>query len=402
MAETAHTQPRPPLAPVSWTLFLTLTAYGLALFAVGPCLTSIARTFGVPLGATGALFTVFFVGFTAGVLSSGFAAERFGKRRVTAVGLAILAAGLFLLGASPGPFAALRLWWALGAMLVMGVGGATVEATASAMVADVNPRREGFAINLMQAFFGFGAVAGPILVAVLLSRGGVWQSHFLVSGAVAAALFLALLVQRAEERPVEPLPLRQLGVLLRQPTLLMLCLAMMLYVGSEIGYTGWISALIERGMGTRVEIAGQAVTAFWITMTLGRLACTWLVQIIPAERLMLALGGGGAVASGLTMLAPTPGWGIAASAMVGVFLSGSFGLILTCASDRFAERRAMVFSLVITSVGVGGMTLPAAMGLVAEATNLRWAMALPAAAMALVALLFARVGGRTQCLPPTS
>jgi fucose permease len=385
----AH-RPRAPLAPVSWTLFLALAAYGLTLFVVGPCLTLIAATFDITLGDAGLLFTTFFIGFIGGVIAAGYTAERVGKRRVVAAGLAILTTGLWLLGSSPGPFAPPRLGWALFSMLVVGIGGAATEATASAMVADVNPGREAFAINLMQAFFGFGAVAAPIaLAAVLAARWG-WQMHFRIAGAVTAALFVALLAQGAQERPAEPLSLREVGQLLADRTLLLLCAAMMLYVGAEIGYTGWVSPLIHKSIGASVPLAAQAVTAFWVTMTVGRLVVSWLVQVVSPRRLMIALAAGGAVANALTGLAPTPGWGIAAAGAVGFFYSGAFGLILTAASDRFTRRRAAAFGLVMTSVGVGGMTLPALMGLAAEATSLRWAMLAPAAAMALVSLLFAR------------
>jgi len=383
---------RPALAPVSWTLFLALAAYGLALFAVGPCLTCITATFRIPLGEAGLLFTTFFSGFIGGVIAAGYAAERLGKRRVVAAGLAILTAGLWLLGSSPGPFARPQFGWALFSMLVVGIGGATIEATASAMVADANPGREAFAINLMQAFFGFGAVAAPIaLAAVLAARWG-WQMHFRITGAVSAALFVVLLTQRARERRPEPLSLRELAQLLADRTLLALCAAMALYVGAEIGYTGWVSPLVQKSIGASVQVAAQAVTAFWVTMTVGRLIVSWLVEVISPRRLMVALAVGGALTSGLTGLARAPGWGIAAAGVVGFFYSGAFGLILTAASDRFTRRRAAAFGLVMTCVGIGGMTLPALMGLVAQATNLRWAMLGPAAAMVLVALLFARRG----------
>jgi fucose permease len=391
--ETPLTCRRRRLAPVSYTLFLALTAYGLALFALGPCLTSIAQTFAIGLGATGAFFTTFFVGFIAGVLAAGYAAERVGKRRVVMAGLAILGAGLGLLGVSPGPFAVPHLWWALAAMVVTGIGGATVESTASALAADVNPGREGLALNLMQAFFGFGAIAGPLVVGVVLRRGGAWQLHFLIAAGFSALILAALAAQPAPEKPAPPLPLRELGRLARQPALLALCGAMALYVGAEIGYTGWISALVQERLGATAARAATAVTAFWVMMTVGRLICTWLVAVTTPRRLLLTLAVGGGLASGATGLAPSPRWGIAAAGAVGFFYSGIFALVLTAASERFTRRRAAVFSLIMTSVGIGGMIVPAAMGVVAQAFALRWAMALPAAAMVGLALLFARTGG---------
>jgi FHS family glucose/mannose:H+ symporter-like MFS transporter len=382
---------RPPLAPASYALFLALTAYGLALFGLGPCLTSIAATFRVELAATGGLYTAFFTGFIAGVLAAGYAAERLGKRRVVLAGLAILTGGMLLLAASPGPFAQPRFWWALASMVVMGVGGASVEATSSALVADANPRREAFALNLMQAFFGFGAIAGPLVVAAALARGWGWQTHFLVAAGFATAVLAALAVTQTREQPAAPLPLRDLGELLRRPALLALCGAMALYVGAEIGYTGWISALIQERLGAPAALAGMGVTAFWVMMTVGRLACTWLTEVLTRRSLMLVLAIGGAVASAATAVAPSPLWGIAAAGIVGFFYSGLFAVILTASSDRFSQRRVVVFSLIMTSVGIGGMTLPLAMGLLGDVLTLRWAMALPAAAMGALAVLFARI-----------
>jgi fucose permease len=77
--------------------------------------------------------------------------------------------------------------------------------------------------------------------------------------------------------------------------------------------------------------------------------------------------------------------------VVGFFYSGLFAVILTASSDRFSQRRVVVFSLIMTSVGIGGMTLPLAMGLLGDVLTLRWAMALPAAAMGALAVLFARI-----------
>ncbi len=367
-------KPTPRLAPVTWTLFLTLAAYGLALFGVGPSLVALAADYRVPLGRTGTLFTAFFIGFTTGVLAAGYLAERWGKKRVLAFGLAVLAAGLLCFGLAP---ALGRFALALPAAWLFGVGGALMETSASALVTDVNPRRAGFALNVSQGFFGIGAIAGPYFVGYLLSHGLSWRLHFYLSSAVVAALCLALLPQQAKDLPSEPATWARLGAIIRRPAFLLSAGGMALYIGAEIGFSGWISPFLQRALHAGPALAAQGVAAYWLGMTAGRFVSGWAAERLGAARLVAVLATGAALACLATAFAGTPATGLALAALGGLGMSGIFASILTTASSHFPGATATVFAMVMVCVGVGGMSFPAAMGRLADTVGLRPAMLVP-------------------------
>ena len=388
-------KPTPSLAPVTWTLFLTLAAYGLALFGVGPSLIALSRDYRVPLGRTGTLFTAFFIGFMMGVMAAGYLAERWGKKRVLAFGLGVLAAGLLLFGLAPGLG---RFELALAAIWLFGCGGALMETSSSALVTDVNPERAAFALNLSQAFFGIGAIAGPGLVGYMLSHGISWRVHFYLSAAVVAAILVALLPQKAKDLPSEPATWARLGAIVRRPVFLLSAVSMALYIGAEIGYSGWISAFLERTLQARPDVASQGVAAYWLGMTAGRFISGWAAERLGSERLVVVLATIAGLACLATAYAGTPTMGLALAALGGVGMSGIFASILTTASSHFPGVTATVFAMVMVCVGVGGMSFPAAMGALADGYGLRLAMVVPALLLAtlgtvMVALHRLRPGG---------
>lgn len=381
---------RERLAPASYTLFLLLLAYGLTLFGVGPSLLAIARDYGAPLGRMGALYTGFFLGFSLSVLAAGYAAERWGKKPVVQAGLAILGLGALAFGLAPrlGSFGL-----AVVVMGMVGVGGAAVESVSSALLNDLNPRRSGLALNLSQGFFGIGAVIGPYFVGYLLGHGLSWRIHFYLAAAVMAVLFAVLLAQPVREPEAPRLTLGQLGGILRHPVFMLSAVAMVLYIGAEIGYTGWVSPFLERSLGAGPALASQGVGLFWVGMTIGRMGSGWAADRLGPERLVAVLSIAGAVFCVGTAVAGTALGGLLTALAAGLALSGIFASILTAMGNHFPDRVATVFALIIASVGIGGMTFPAVMGVLGEAAGLRLAMLVPAALLVLLCVTMVRLRG---------
>lgn len=139
----------------------------------------------------------FLFGPAVGALS-----DRFGRRPVLLVSMAVMAADYMVMAVAG------TMWLLLCARLVGGVAGAT-QSTASAFMADISaPGKKAQNFGLVGAAFGLGFVAGP-LVGGLLGELGTRAPFLTAAGLSALTLVLGVIVLRetvtdATRRPFDP------------------------------------------------------------------------------------------------------------------------------------------------------------------------------------------------------
>jgi EmrB/QacA subfamily drug resistance transporter len=127
--------------------------------------------------------------FTAGVL-----ADRFGRRRVLALGLVVFSVASAFSAWAVTP-EQLILWRAL-----MGVGGAVVPPATLAIIKDGIPEKDqGKAMGIWAALGGISVAFGPIIGGALLENFW-WGSVFLINLPVAAICLVLLFVSLPESR----------------------------------------------------------------------------------------------------------------------------------------------------------------------------------------------------------
>lgn len=377
----------PRLSGLTYNLAFTLLCYGLVVFSFGPCLTSIADTYDIPLGRTGLLFSLYSVGLIPTVLIAGFLAETIGKRRIILGAIFVLALASALFAGAPAIGRQPVFGLALAVMVLMGIGAGGIESIANALIADENQPSPGFAMNFAHAFFAVGAVVGPLGAGLLLRAGLPWEIVF-YAGAVLLLILLATIKARpkASDRTGEH-PMAAMS-LFRSPLLWLLLLVLSFYVGAETGFSVWVSPLMEKTLGADRGTVALAVSIFWAFMIVGRLATSVLsARYLPAP-LLLAAGIGSALASYGAARSPSIAICLAMSAANGLCMSGVFGLVATDAARYFPQKSGAVFGILTAGVGIGVIAIPALMGVVASAADLRMAMLIPAVLMATVALVY--------------
>jgi fucose permease len=371
---------------LTYSLALVFLCYGAIVFAFGPCLTSMADTFAVPVGRLGLIFTLYAVGLIPAVLLNGYLSEVMGRRWLQLGTMGLMAVGCALFGAIASVGGPSSFPVALAAMVLLGYGAGGIEAVTNVLVTDDNQPSPAFALNATHAFFAIGAVLSPLAVSFLLRSGLPWQWVFFGGAALLVVLIFVLLPQRMPRAVSDPVPPLAAVGLLRSPLVLLLLAAITLYVGAEVGLSAWVSPLMETVLGTRRDLAGLSVSVFWSLMIVGRFAVGALsVRLRPAP-LLLALAFGSAISSAGVAYAGTPGQCLVATGLAGLFMSGIFALVLVDASRNFPERIGSVFGIIMAGVGVGSLIVPAAMGWISEVAGMRAAMLVPAGLMAAVAV----------------
>src|SRR3984885_8525660 len=109
-----------------------------------------------------------------------------GKKAGLILGLALISIALFALPRSPG-FRSIMLL-----LFLLGVGGGILVTGANALVSDVSESHRATALNLVNLFFGLGALATPFISANLFGRNWVRLCYTIAALTVVTVVIQAL------------------------------------------------------------------------------------------------------------------------------------------------------------------------------------------------------------------
>ncbi|GFJ94150.1 MFS transporter [Phytohabitans rumicis] len=161
----------------------------------GPALSAFRADFGISVPAAGLALSAHFVGGIAGVL---------GYARSPWPGTGKLAASLVAMAAGAAGVALAPTWpLALVAAFVAGVGFGGIDYGCNDMFARAFQRRGSAMLNVLNAHFGVGAIAGPLLIGLL---GPDRYPAIFLGFAAVSLLLLAGLRGTAEAPTAEPAP----------------------------------------------------------------------------------------------------------------------------------------------------------------------------------------------------
>jgi MFS family permease len=223
----------------------------------------------------------------------------------------------------------------------------------------------------LHAAFSFGALAGAGSAGVVAAVGIDPLPHLAVDGAVSAALavLLARGLLRDEPRPEGPRfarPSRRLAAL----GVIAFCALM-----AEGAVFDWSGVYLSDETDAAAGAAPLGLTAFSLTMGVGRLVGDRVAEWIGAGT---AVRGGGVIAAlglGLALAFPEPGAAICGFAVMGIGLSVLFPLALR-AAGMHGQATGAALAAVSTVGYVGFLAGPPLIGALADASSLRAALSL--------------------------
>ncbi|MFP7365232.1 MFS transporter [Corynebacterium callunae] len=158
---------------------------GYDVLALAFTANPVTEEFGLNGSQLGLLLSAGLIGMGIGALILGPLADRFGRRRILMLALAISFLGLAL-SATAGSATQLGLW-----RVITGIGIGGILATVTVITSEYsNNRNRGMAVSIYSAGYGLGATLGGLLAAQLIPTLG-WRSVF-VAGAAATAVGLLL------------------------------------------------------------------------------------------------------------------------------------------------------------------------------------------------------------------
>jgi fucose permease len=352
-------------------------ALGMLTAALGPALPDLAARSGSGLAALGTVITALFLGALMSLLVAGPLNDRLGQRPVLLAGAALLALGMLGLATSH------DLLLMLACAAVAGLGHGAIDVSTNVLIAKVFAIRSAAALNLLNVFFGLGAVAGPAVAGLALRLWGtalpaLWLGAGLVL--LEAPLILLLDDTQGQVAHAPPIQVAHADVSpLRSLRLWAIGALVLLYVGIENGLASWTTVYLERTTALDQATAALATSGFWLALTAGRMVAALAGVRLTAER-MLLITLAGALASGALLVASTgrTQLTLAAVLLLGFCFGPIFPTALAIATAAFPRTPGMAASVVVAMGSVGGMMLPWFQGALLEHSG-------PAASVLLVA-----------------
>jgi fucose permease len=171
------------------------------------------------------------------------------------------------------------------------------------------------------------------------------------------------------------------------------------YVGLEASARAWAYSLLTESRGVAPTTAGGWVSAYWASLTAGRVAFGFVAGAAPLARLLR--GCLLAIAAGALLVALDAGNGptLAGLVLLGLACGPVFPSLIAATPARLGPAHtANAVGFQVAAAAVGQSAVPAAVGVLADARGLAW---VPLAVLALAALLFAAhevLAGRPQAV----
>lgn len=355
---------------------------------LGPILPLLASQWTLNDAQAGRFFTAQFVAAVTGSLLAAKVLARWGTSWTVSIGMFLVAAGVGATGSS-------TLWTSVTGIGLYGLGlGFALPAT-NLLVAELVPERRVAALNLLNFSWTVGALAGPMLIAQAQRTIG-WRTFLFLLAASFVVTSVAGHARLLASNAAEP-PQRQ-GKLHRDDRVLFALLTslfLILYVGVENAFSGWLSAFAIRFHQTSPKMTALMQSSFWCAILVGRLVAPLLVSrvlkpvgIVTAGIISAALG------ITATLLSSNVAVMFAGVLVCGLGLSAIFPTVVAIFAESYGSGGAG--SIVLGMCGVGGATVPWLVGVVgAYAHNLRVGFIVPLLCLTAALITFWRIHNMT-------
>lgn len=360
-----------PKFPPSLRSPIILACFGFALIGIngganGVLLPSLSAFYHIGDATIGLLFLVSSLGYFLSALGSGLLTEQLGLRWLLLFGTIASLLGLITFGLKL-PFILL-----LPARLLAGFGVGIIETGFN--IYTITLPRHTVLLNYLHAFYGVGALVGPLLASTILAGPWGWNSVYLIMVVIWLPLLPGISVLFNSARPGTKeqegkVQGNMLGTTLSLPIVWLAALFLLIYVGVEVSLGSWgYSFLLEtRQQGT--VMAGWIVSGYWFGLTLGRFVLQPMAERfgVGIKALMYACLAG--IIAGLLLIWLFPSGAVAAVGFgfIGFSLAPIYPLTVAMVPKLVPSRLGPSAIGMLVSVSIIGLALfPWAAGILAQ------------------------------------
>lgn len=347
-------------------IFLMFTMFAMTTDSVGTIIPSVIAEYRLGMAAAGSFHYASMSGIGLAAILLGFLADRLGRKGTILLGLGLFCVTSALFAAGNG-FAMFVLL-----LFVSGLGIGIFKSGALALIGEVSgsTREHAANMNLVEGFFGVGAIIGPAIVTLLLESGASWKWLYLIAAALCALLIVGSAVTPfpssapAAEQKADPLDaLRMLG----DPLAVFFAALLVLYVAAEAAVYVWAPTYFTGYKGPGAGLAAFVVSVFFILRAVGRFLGAWLLSRFDWTAVLALCSSAMAL---LFVAAVVGGRSVALFALpaTGLFMSVLYPTINSTGISLFNKNRhGSIAGFLLFFTCVGAVLSPLAMGALGDA-----------------------------------
>jgi len=366
-----------------FSAIVAVFVYGMIAAMLGTILPDLSDRFHLIPAQNGTIAFAQALGLIIASVGVGPLLDSEGMKIGLILGLVLIAIALCALPLSPGFRSVLFLFF------LLGIGGGIVVTGANALVSDISEAYRATALNLVNLFFGLGALATPSISANLFRRKWIRLCY-----TVATLTIVTLIIQAATRMPSSTdgtagFVLADVGPILGRPLLFLLGLFLFLYISCEVGVWNWLPRhLIAQGIPESRALNILSL-GFALGLLIGRVAASPILIHASALTVTLAASIAMTVTTFLMLRVKKSKPAFALVFVAGVSMGPVFPTTLAIVGTAFPRMTGTAIGFVITCGWIGLAASSRIIGMIAggDPSRLKKALLLiPGSAVLMVGL----------------
>jgi len=345
---------------VFWSACAGMLLFGICIITLGSIVADLRLKLNLDEISSGTLFSILPIGIIAGSLLFGPIADRNGYKLLLAVSAVIMAAGFFGIAYTSSEIM-LKLY-----ILLVGLGGGSVNGATNALVSDISDTEKGANISLLGVFYGIGALGMPLILGLLrhsLNFEVIVASVGILT--ILTAIFF-LIIKFPPPKQTKSVPISQTLNLARNKSLLLVAFFLFFQSGLEGIINNWTTTYMVSKLAVEQSSALYALTLFVAGLVAMRLLTGSIFRSFTPQKLLVISFV--LTIAGLLILKISNSYNLSVFGLIflGAGLAGGFPIMLGIAGSQFVEFSGTAFSIIFFIALLGNTIINFLMGLVAQ------------------------------------
>ncbi len=339
--------------------YLTFFSFGFFVMILSSAFPKVLADFSIDYLHGGYLLSLGTLGYISGSLVCALFAHKLGLKLIAILG------PLFLTLGSVGYAFSKDFLDIVVAAFVANVGTGMVEVGVGSLVGNMAKERASSSLNRVNSLFALGAFLSPFVVSLFMRTTFGWRGVYIIEALVAAIAFIfSFHLKTPNSIFKENLHLKTIF----EPSILLIDLLIMVYVGCEVGYSAWISTFLVHVRNMDVALAAASSSVFWIGMFFGRYLASFVK--IKDEKWVFMIS----ISSLISVLAFMFSFNLYLT-VIFIFLSGlsfasTYPTIQGMLAKRAGERIGNIMGVFVVFVGIGATVSQWLIGKVANSAGI--------------------------------